>query len=146
MAFDISAMVKELQETIEIKDDPQTLGIDILLKKSPTGDQGEGPSPLPQMDDKEGFNNLMQMAGMTPLENDYTFEKIEGGTRLKCKTKKDKAALKKMLLQLFKGDLLKKVFEQLFAAFNNMGEMMEDIGKKMGDLGKAMGDEDKKEE
>ncbi len=146
MAFDISAMVKELQETIEIKDDPKTLNIDILLKAPNGGEAGDGPSPLPQMQDKAGFMDLMKMAGMEPVQ-DFEFEQIEGGTRLKCKNKKDKATLKKLMEQLFKGDLLKKVFDQLFAAFNSMGDAMgkamDEIGKKMGDLDKTMGEPDK---
>jgi hypothetical protein len=77
---------------------------------------------------------------------DFDFEQIEGGTRLKCKTKKDKAALKKLMEQLFKGDLLKKVFEQLFAAFDGMGNMMSDLGKTISDLGNISSDEDKKDE
>ncbi len=136
-------MVKELQESIEIKDVPNTLDIDLLLKKAQGAEEGEGSNPLPQMQDKEGFQQLLQMAGMKPLEQDFEFEKIEGGTRLKCKTKKDKATLKKLLEQLFKGDLLKKVFEQLFAAFSSMGEEM---GKAMDDLGKKLGDLGDKEE
>ncbi len=141
--FDISAMVKELQESIDIKDDPKTMYLDILLKAPTKGDAGEGPSPLPQLQDKDGFLQLCQMAGVKPPEQDFDFEQIEGGTRLKFKTKKDKTAMKKLLTQLFKGDLLKKVFEQLFAAFNSMGSAMDEIGKKMGDLDKAMGDLDK---
>ncbi len=57
-------MMKELQESFDIKDNPNTLNIVILLKKTPSGDQGEGSSPLPQLEDKEGFNKLIQMAGM----------------------------------------------------------------------------------
>ncbi len=142
-------MVKELQDTIEIKDDPKTLYIDILLKAPLKGGAADGPNPLPQMQDKQGFMDLMQMAGMEEVK-DFDFEQIEGGTRLKCKTKKDKAALKKLMEQLFKGDLLTKVFEQFFAAFNEMGNMMGDmmgnVGKALDELGNTEGDEDKKEE
>ncbi len=134
--FDISGMVKELQESIDIKDDPKTLDIDLLMKGPPKGNATDGPSPMPQLQDKDGFLQLCQMAGVQPPEQDFDFEQIEGGTRLKFKNKKDKTSMKQVLTQLFKGDLLKKVFEQLIAAFNGMGRAFEDIGKKMGEPGK----------
>ncbi|OLS14932.1 MAG: hypothetical protein RBG13Loki_1445 [Promethearchaeota archaeon CR_4] len=122
--FDVSELLKELQEAIQIKDDPNTLNLKVLVKAPPGVDISDAIAQIAALKDKDSVKQLMQMAGMENVEVNFDIEQIEGGAILKCKTQEDKDALKSLLDKLFHGELLKKLLEQVSAIFGKMGDFM----------------------
>jgi hypothetical protein len=123
--FDISELLKNLQELIDIQDGPGT-SLDLLVKGQDAGEASEMSLPIGQ--DKESIKSLMQMAGVNPDETDFEIEPIDGGLRMTFESEESRAKVKELLENLFKGDMLQTLLGGLMQAF---------MGGKDGDGGLA---------
>jgi hypothetical protein len=130
--FDFSKIFKDLKETIEIKDGPDELSLDVLLKDlGKAGDLDTASNTIQSFAEKDSVKQLLGMVGLNEKDVEFELEKIEGGMRYRFSSKEAKEKIKDLMNQLFNGDMLQKLLEGFMSAFTNLGE---GLGKVFGDF------------
>lgn len=130
--FDFSKIFKDLKETIEIKDGPDELSLDVLLKDlGKAGDLDAASNTIQSFAEKDSVKQLLGMVGLNEKDVEFELEKIEGGMRYRFSSKEAKEKIKDLMNQLFNGDMLQKLLEGFMSAFTNLGE---GLGKAFGDF------------
>ncbi len=129
--FDLSKILKEIKDAIQIVDGPDDLSLDLLIKGVGTSG-GANPVDLgmPDMTDKDTMKQMLNTAGLSDKDADFEIEKIEGGMRYHFSSKAAMQKVKEQMKQLFQSDMLEKLFEGLMGAFGKLGESFgEGLGK-----------------
>jgi hypothetical protein len=130
--FDFSKIFKDLKETIEIKDGPDELSLDVLLKDlGKAGDLDAASNTIQSFAEKDSVKQLLGMVGLEEKDVEFELEKIEGGMRYRFSSKEAKEKIKDLMNQLFNGDMLQKLIEGFMGTFANFGE---GLGKAFGDF------------
>ncbi len=136
--FDLSKILNEIKDAIQIIDGPDDLSIDLLIKGVGTsGEAGAVNLGMPNIADKDSIKQMLKTAGLSDKDVDFEIEQIEGGMRYRFASKGAKEKMKEQMTQLFQGDMLQKLFEGLMGAFSNLGSQ---LGEAMGKIGTELGE------
>ncbi len=123
--FDLSKILKEIKDAIQIVDGPDDLSLDLLIKGvGESGGAGAVDLGMPDMTDKDTMKQMLNTAGLSEKDADFEIEKIEGGMRYHFSSKEALQKVKEQMNKLFQGDMLEKLFEGLMGAFGKLGESL----------------------
>ncbi len=125
--FDLSKILKEIKDAIQVVDGPDDLSLDLLIKGVGTSGGADAVDlGIPDMSDKDSMKKLMKTAGLSEKDADFDIEKIDGGLRYRFSSKAAKQKGSEQMKNLFQGDMLEKLIEGLMGTFGNLGTSLEE--------------------